>query len=98
MAQIPCGNMVFEMKTQGANKVRKQAEQPKVFAELVKLSKSKTYSQKAQFAADLTKQKIIQDNGTGFLFCPQCGSVVVSENPNAICCQCGYRFCPSCGD
>ena len=35
MAQIPCGKMVFEMKTQGANKDRKQAEQPKVFAELV---------------------------------------------------------------
>ena len=35
MAQIPCGNMVFEMKTQGANKDRKQAEQPTVFADLV---------------------------------------------------------------
>jgi len=35
MAQIPCENMVFEMKTQGANKDRKQAEQPKVFPDLV---------------------------------------------------------------
>jgi len=35
MAQIPCKNMVFEMKTQGANKDRKQAEQPTVFADLV---------------------------------------------------------------
>ncbi len=35
MAQIPCGKMVFEMKTQGANKDRKQAEQPKVSPDLV---------------------------------------------------------------
>jgi hypothetical protein len=35
MAQILCGNVVFEMKTQGANKDRKQAEQPKVFPDLV---------------------------------------------------------------
>ena len=35
MTQIPSGKMVFEMKTQGANKDRKQAEQPKVFPDLV---------------------------------------------------------------
>ena len=35
MAQISCRNMVFEMKTQGANKDRKWPERPRVFPDLM---------------------------------------------------------------
>jgi hypothetical protein len=63
-----------------------------------KSHQSKTYNQEARFATELTQQQIIQDNITGFLFCPRCSSVVVNEKLNSICHHCGYRFCPSCSE
>ncbi|HEG43340.1 MAG TPA: hypothetical protein ENH94_04740 [Phycisphaerales bacterium] len=63
-----------------------------------KTNQTKAYSHKAQFAPNLSKQQIVQDDNAGFLFCPRCGSVVVGQNVNSICRHCGYRFCPSCSD
>jgi hypothetical protein len=60
-------------------------------------TQSKAYSQEAKFTTELIQQQITQDNNTGFLFCPRCGSVTVNQNPG-ICHNCGYRFCPSCSD
>ena len=63
-----------------------------------KTIQSKTCRQRTQFTADLTQQKILHNDNTGFLFCPRCGSVVMNENHIGICSHCGHRFCPSCSD